>query len=228
MSGGYSLIQMEHPMEADLRYEISTAGCTDAERDEVEARALTPVKIKTLKQYFNVVASRDAGVLLGKFRHEVSGRNCFRVLSSTQLSQLDSEGVANMQVLIRESTAGAALDLIAMGETLERQGEGARFKELRSNTAHSLRANWTISFRIYDLETVAPSPDELVTAYMLARAKNLEIYDYSHGYFRKSSHDALVEQRRSKAIESQKELEKQDLCRKLGIGSLRDVKSLMA
>lgn len=228
VNGGYSLIQMEHPMEANLTYEVASVGCTGEAKDDAEIRALTPVKAKTLRRYFGAAIDKDARVLIGKLHRGENDRVYFRVLSNTQLSQMGPEKIKDLQVLIRESTTGAALDLIEMEKSLERQSQDARFRQLRSNTAHSLRANWTISFRIYDLETAASSPDELVTAYMLARATTVEVYDYGHGYFRKSSHDALVEQRRCKAIESQKELEKQDLCRKLGVGSLRDVKSLMA
>lgn len=218
---GFSMIQMVHPMEAGLIYEVSSTGCAAEAKGDVEMRALTPVGVKTLKQYLDVAMSPEARILIGEFHQSDDGKARFRVLSNTQLSKMSSEAIEGLQVLIRESTTEAALDLVDMEERLNgRYGEGARFVQLQANKQHSMRAQWAITYRIYDLKTSALSAEELVTAYMLARAMNVEIYDYSHGRFKMSLHDDLVARRKCRAAKKQEEMEQLDLKRRLGIASM--------
>ncbi len=214
---GLAMIRITHPMEASLMYEVPSFGCTGAEKDAAEARVLTPVKIRTLRQYFDTRVSQEARILLGKFRRDEDGVAYFRVMSNTQLSKKDPEEIKALQILIRESATGPALDLLEMEKSLDDdRARGARFTQLRANTTHSLRAHWAISYRIYDMGSVVSSPEELVTAYMLARAASAKNYDYSHGYFKKTYYDDLAEKRKSNEIEQWKRMEQRDLFKLLG------------
>ena len=213
---GASVIQMLHPMEADLLYEVSAFGYAGEDKSMTELRLLTPVKAKTLKSLFNVAIDKDARILLGKLDCSRDDKPHFTVVSNVKLAKMSSESVQSLQVLIRESTSGAFLDVTSMEKNLnEGYGKDARFKQLRANKLHSQWAHWTIRYRIYDLEAVVSSVEEMVTAYMLLRETTDKLYDYSHGYMKMSSHDVLEERRRRKELEKLKESEQQDLHRRL-------------